>query len=65
VRQQRHRAGVLAYSWPGYCAPEVYLRKGYHKPADMYSLGVMTYALLSGCMPWIPTDIVGSALKHR
>jgi serine/threonine protein kinase len=37
-------------------APEVLEQSGHSTPCDMWSLGVITYALLSGCMPFFSDD---------
>ncbi|VUC28353.1 unnamed protein product [Clonostachys rosea] len=36
----------------GYAAPEIMDRKGHGKPADMWSMGVITYTLLCGYSPF-------------
>lgn len=36
----------------GYIAPEILLNEGYGKPCDIWSLGVMTYVLLTGMSPF-------------
>lgn len=36
----------------GYAAPEVMQRQGHGRPADMWSLGVITYTLLCGYSPF-------------
>lgn len=37
---------------PGYTSPEVYAKKGYGKPADMWSLGVIAFVCLAGRFPF-------------
>ncbi|XP_063306410.1 serine/threonine-protein kinase H2 [Pelobates fuscus] len=37
---------------PEYIAPEIILRKSYSNAVDMWALGVITYILLSGSMPF-------------
>ena len=39
-----------------YCAPEIILDKPYIKTVDSWSLGVMTYLMLSGALPFIGKD---------
>ena len=41
---------------PYYVAPEVLEQTGHSTPCDMWSLGVITYMLLSGCMPFFSAD---------
>jgi len=35
-----------------YTAPEILLNRPYGPPADMWSVGVVLYVLLTGCFPW-------------
>lgn len=37
---------------PEYIAPEVILRKGYGKPVDWWSMGIILYEFLVGCPPF-------------
>ena len=39
-----------------YCAPEIILDKPYLKTVDSWSLGVMTYLMLSGSLPFVGKD---------
>ena len=58
-----HAKGVddSAVGTPVYAAPEVVDQKSYGAAVDMWSLGVITYILLTGAMP---RDLWKSALKY-
>lgn len=40
------------YGTPEYIAPEVILRQGYGKPVDWWSMGIILYEFLIGCVPF-------------
>ena len=40
----------------GYIAPEILDSRPYSFPADMWSLGCITYSLISGCLPFDHND---------
>lgn len=39
---------------PGYIAPELLLQQSYGKPADMWSVGIIIYEMLTGYQPFYP-----------
>jgi serine/threonine protein kinase len=42
---------------PGYIAPEVCTKKPYGTKIDVFSIGVICYAMISGTLPFVGTDI--------
>ena len=44
------------YGTLSYCAPEIILDEPYNKEVDMWSLGVMTYLMVSGRLPFNSED---------
>ncbi|KAI9020016.1 kinase-like domain-containing protein [Phycomyces nitens] len=47
---------MTACGTPGYVAPEVLLQIGHGKPVDLWSVGVITFTLLSGYTPFWGED---------
>ncbi|CAH8656501.1 unnamed protein product [Schistosoma margrebowiei] len=45
------------FGTPEYIAPEVILRQGYGKPVDWWSMGIMLYEFLVGCVPFCGATI--------
>ena len=43
---------LQVFGTPEYIAPEVILRQGYGKPVDWWSMGVILYEFLIGCVPF-------------
>ena len=50
---------------PGYFAPEVIARKPYEQKCDIWSLGVITYILLSGFPPFYDDNQIAEMEKIR
>ncbi|VDP68358.1 unnamed protein product [Echinostoma caproni] len=45
------------FGTPEYIAPEVILRQGYGKPVDWWSMGIILYEFLVGCVPFAGESI--------
>ncbi|KAK2505292.1 hypothetical protein MC885_012949, partial [Smutsia gigantea] len=50
---------------PEYIAPEVWLRKPYTSAVDMWALGVITYLLLSGVLPFDDENLSMQTLSQQ
>lgn len=51
---------------PEYIAPEVILRQGYGKPVDWWSMGIILYEFLVGCVPFFgdtPEELFGQVIS--
>lgn len=50
--ETRQFSDKQVYGTPEYIAPEVILRQGYGKPVDWWSMGIILYEFLVGCVPF-------------
>ncbi|XP_053394336.1 microtubule-associated serine/threonine-protein kinase 3-like isoform X2 [Mercenaria mercenaria] len=53
---------------PEYVAPEVILRKGYGKPVDWWSMGIILYEFLVGCPPFFgvsPEELFSQVINEE
>ncbi|XP_073999406.1 microtubule-associated serine/threonine (MAST) protein kinase dop isoform X1 [Rhodnius prolixus] len=51
-RDSRQFSDKQVFGTPEYIAPEVILRQGYGKPVDWWSMGIILYEFLIGCVPF-------------
>lgn len=51
-RETRQFSDKQVFGTPEYIAPEVILRQGYGKPVDWWSMGIILYEFLIGCVPF-------------
>lgn len=52
-KETRQFNDMQVFGTPYYIAPEVILRQGYGKPVDFWSMGIILYEFLIGCVPFI------------
>uniref|UniRef100_A0A182YBK6 non-specific serine/threonine protein kinase n=1 Tax=Anopheles stephensi TaxID=30069 RepID=A0A182YBK6_ANOST len=50
--ETRQFSDKQVFGTPEYIAPEVIMRKGYGKPVDWWSMGIILYEFLIGCVPF-------------
>uniref|UniRef100_A0A2M4AAM7 non-specific serine/threonine protein kinase n=1 Tax=Anopheles triannulatus TaxID=58253 RepID=A0A2M4AAM7_9DIPT len=50
--ETRQFSDKQVFGTPEYIAPEVILRQGYGKPVDWWSMGIILYEFLIGCVPF-------------
>jgi microtubule-associated serine/threonine kinase len=56
------------FGTPEYIAPEVILRAGYGKPVDWWSMGIILYEFLVGCVPFFgntPEELFSQVMNGR
>jgi len=51
-RETRQFSDKQVFGTPEYIAPEVILRQGYGKPVDWWSMGIILYEFIIGCVPF-------------
>jgi serine/threonine protein kinase len=63
TRQENAETGTVEGT-PAYMAPEQALGQPSHPRSDIYSLGVISYELLTGIAPFIDENPIALAMKH-
>ena len=49
---------------PGYVAPEILENERYGRKVDIFSAGVVLYALIGGCLPFSGTTVQERILRN-
>jgi len=63
--KKTHEKETLRCGTPGYIAPEILDKKPYDEKVDIFSIGIMTYMLLSGTMPFKGNDNNDILLQNK
>lgn len=56
------------FGTPEYIAPEVILRSGYGKPVDWWSMGIILYEFIVGCVPFFgdtPEELFSQVINGK
>ncbi|RWS07894.1 microtubule-associated serine/threonine-protein kinase 3-like isoform X2 [Dinothrombium tinctorium] len=67
-REARQFNDKQVYGTPEYIAPEVILRQGYGKPVDWWSMGIILYEFLIGCVPFFgetPEELFAHVINDK
>ncbi|RWS31173.1 microtubule-associated serine/threonine-protein kinase 3-like isoform X2 [Leptotrombidium deliense] len=67
-RESRQFTDKQVYGTPEYIAPEVILRQGYGKPVDWWSMGIILYEFLIGCVPFFgetPEELFAHVINDK
>jgi microtubule-associated serine/threonine kinase len=65
-RDTKQFSDKQVFGTPEYIAPEVILRQGYGKPVDWWSMGIILYEFLIGCVPFFgetPEELFGHTVN--
>lgn len=67
-KDTRQFSDKQVFGTPEYIAPEVILRQGYGKPVDWWSMGIILYEFLIGCVPFFgetPEELFAHTVNGR
>ena len=67
-KETRQFSDKQVFGTPEYIAPEVILRQGYGKPVDWWSMGIILYEFLIGCVPFFgetPEELFGHTVHDE
>ncbi|XP_065338346.1 microtubule-associated serine/threonine-protein kinase 3 isoform X7 [Cloeon dipterum] len=65
-RETRQFSDKQVFGTPEYIAPEVIMRQGYGKPVDWWSMGIILYEFVVGCVPFFgetPEELFAHAVN--